>query len=143
MTSHASPAKYGGVSGTLAFDRDTLTFTRMDGIFKKTMRVAVRIPLDAIVNVNMESNLFGRKKLVILTDGLKFPGIPRHEFEVPDPDQWVNVLQTRMNKITEEEMKEEVKIVKEREIVKIPCRYCGALNAITETVCSKCGAPVK
>jgi len=115
----------------------------MDGMFKKTMRVAVRIPLDAIVNVNMESSFFGGKKLVILTDSLKFPGIPRHEFEVSDPDQWVNVLQTRMYKITEEEMKEEVKIVKEREIVKIPCYYCGTLNAITEKACSKCGAPVK
>lgn len=36
-------------------------------------------------------------------------------------------------------------IVKEtiREIVKVPCRYCGFLNVNTESRCGSCGAPTK
>jgi len=35
-------------------------------------------------------------------------------------------------------------IVKEtvREIVKIPCRYCGTFSPVTEQKCSSCGAPL-
>jgi hypothetical protein len=31
-----------------------------------------------------------------------------------------------------------------REVVKVPCKYCGTLNIIaTDRFCSGCGAPVK
>ena len=36
------------------------------------------------------------------------------------------------------------KEVMTREIVKVPCRYCGTLNVLpTDKFCSGCGAPVK
>lgn len=36
------------------------------------------------------------------------------------------------------------KEVTQREIVKVPCKYCGALNNLaTDKSCSSCGAPVK
>lgn len=146
MAGHTSPAKHGGVSGNLILERDTLMFTRTDGFLTKTVRVPIRIPLNAIVTINAEGGLLGGRKLVILTDKVAFPGIPRHEFSVPDPDQWVEVLQTEMSKVVtqKEGSKEEVKVfIKEREIVKIPCRYCGTLIVITESQCSKCGAPLK
>ncbi len=34
-------------------------------------------------------------------------------------------------------------VIKEREIVKIPCRYCGALIPVTENRCHNCGAIFK
>lgn len=30
-----------------------------------------------------------------------------------------------------------------KEIVKMPCRYCGTLVPITDSNCSKCGAPLR
>ena len=36
------------------------------------------------------------------------------------------------------------KEVTQREIVKVPCKYCGTLNNLaTDKFCSGCGAPVK
>jgi hypothetical protein len=34
-------------------------------------------------------------------------------------------------------------VIREKEIVKIPCRYCGALIIITENRCFNCGAVLK
>jgi hypothetical protein len=34
-------------------------------------------------------------------------------------------------------------IIKEREIIKIPCRYCGALILLTDSRCQNCGAILK
>ena len=38
-----------------------------------------------------------------------------------------------------------VQFVKEtvREVVKIPCRYCGSLNLMTDAKCPSCGAPIR
>lgn len=34
-------------------------------------------------------------------------------------------------------------IIREREIVSVPCPYCGALVPITEKICQNCKAPVR
>ena len=124
-----------------------LVFTRMDGLISKRERVVVTIPTGAIVTVNVEGSF--RKKLVVLVDGARVPGIPRHEFEVSDPYVWLNAIQTEMassrasNHLPQSQPIKEV-YVKEvfREVVKVPCKYCGALNEVNEKKCFRCGASI-
>jgi len=140
---YSSVGKYRGTKGILTVGGGSLVFTRKDGLISKKERVVVTIPTNAIVNVNIEGMM--RKKLVILVDGTKVPGIPRHEFEIADPYKWKNAIQTEMvsGVVKQPQPAKEVH-VKEviREIVKVPCKYCGTLNEITEKKCSNCGASI-
>ncbi len=34
-------------------------------------------------------------------------------------------------------------VILQKEIVKVPCRYCGTLNEVTRRTCSNCGASIK
>jgi hypothetical protein len=145
---YSSVGKYRGTKGILTVGGGSLVFTRKDGLISKKERVVVTIPTDAVVNVNIEGMI--RKKLVILVDGTKVPGIPRHEFELADPYRWKNAIQTEMgSKIIKQSQPPQSQPTKEihvkeiiREIVKIPCKYCGTLNEITEKKCSNCGASI-
>jgi hypothetical protein len=137
--------KYRGSSGTLTLSGGNLMFTRIDGFLSKTQRVVVKIPLDAIDNVNVEGRI--GKKLVILVDSSKCRGIPRHEFDVSNPYDAMKEIQENI----EAEMakaaqpQEPVKEIHTREvtsIVKVPCPFCGKLNEVTENKCSGCGADV-
>ncbi|MFQ5885486.1 MAG: hypothetical protein ACE5IO_10355 [Thermoplasmata archaeon] len=92
---HSSRGKYRGTPGTLTVGGGSLMFTRMDGIISKKERVVVTMPTHAIVSVNVEG-LVG-KKLVVLVDGVKVPGIPRHEFHVPDPHKWREAIHREMS----------------------------------------------
>jgi hypothetical protein len=144
--------KYRGTSGTLTVGSGNLVFTRVDGIISQSQRLVISIPLNAIVNINVEGVMF--KKLVVLVDGSKVPGIPRHEFEVGDPYNWVNAIryeisinqqsQPQYSPQPQQMQSQREVIIKEtvREIVKIPCSFCGTLNEITEKRCSGCGGSV-
>lgn len=140
-------AKYRNTLGTLILSNDQLMFTRSDGFISKTERIVSSIPFTAIANVNVEAGLF-TKKLVILVDRNKIPGIPRHEFEVANPYNWMNAIRDAItSQLTSQQPQPQQTrevYVKEitREIVKIPCKYCGCLNTITDKKCSSCGAPI-
>lgn len=147
---YSSAGKYRDNSGTLTLGGGKLVFTRMDGLIFKKERVVVTIPIHAIVDLNVVGVI--SKKLVILVDGTKVPGIPRHEFKVADPYKWMNaikremasgVMKQKQGEPPQQKPTKEV-YVKEvfREIVKVPCGYCGTLNEITWEKCSGCGAPL-
>lgn len=42
-----------------------------------------------------------------------------------------------------EESSPQQTVVVQKEIVKVPCKYCGVLNEITARTCSNCGAAIK
>lgn len=147
---YSSAGKYRDTSGTLTIGGGKLVFTRTDGLISKRERIVVTIPTDAIVSVDVEGMI--GKKLVILVDGTKVPGIPRHEFKVGDPYQWMNVIKGEMVSGAGRQTSQQAQpkptrdvYVKEvlREVVKVPCKYCGALNEVTEKKCCSCGAPVR
>lgn len=84
--------------------------------------------------------------LVILVDTMKMPGIPRHEFKVAAPEQWIAAIKNEMASDGKETANpSQPTIVKEviREIVKYPCPYCNVLIEVTSDRCPFCGAPQK
>jgi hypothetical protein len=117
-------------------------------ISKRQYVVAV-IPVDAIQSMAVEGLIV--KKLVVLVDGRRVPGIPRHEYEVPDPQKWMFEIQKEMSMggpgqpypyppiapVQQTYVKETI-----REVVKVPCKYCGHLNETTWQNCPSCGAPL-
>lgn len=148
---YSSSGKYRGTSGTLTIGGGNLTFSRMDGMISKKQRLVITIPADAIVNTNVEGMI--SKKLVVLVDGAKVPGIPRHEFIVPDPYQWINAIRNEINISTRQQPQPlpqphpqpaHTQIIKEkeittREVVKIRCQYCGNLFDEVRDKCPSCG----
>jgi hypothetical protein len=143
--------KYRGSSGILTISGGNLIFTRQDkGLFSSKEVVGATIPANAIISMNVESGgvggLFSKtKKLVVMVDSQKVHGIPRHEFEVSDPYHFMKVIQNEMDSqhIREESKNRPTKeVIREREIVRIPCKYCGSLNENTAKKCSNCGAVI-
>jgi hypothetical protein len=143
--------RYRGTSGLLSINSGNLVFTRQDrGFFSQTERVGGIIPINAILSMNIESGsgLFAKtKKLVLIVDGTKLQGIPRHEFEVADPYHFQKVIQSEIDSqlARQAQSQQAVKEVYVREVtsvVKIPCPYCGGLNEVTEKKCAGCGAAI-
>jgi hypothetical protein len=84
--------------------------------------------------------------LVVIVDTLKMPGIPRHEFHVDAPEQWISAIQNELKKVAAQVVQSsQPAYVKEivKEIVKYPCPYCNALIEVTLSRCPFCGAPQK
>ncbi|MGC8896145.1 MAG: hypothetical protein ACP5LB_05200 [Candidatus Bathyarchaeia archaeon] len=60
------------------------------------------------------------------------------------PTDICNQLTQYLQSLPQKERKEEKEvIIKEREVVVIPCPYCGTLVKITEQRCPHCGAYIK
>ncbi len=139
--------RYRNTTGNLSLGNGALTFTRTDGLISKAQRIVVSIPVEAIREVNIEGVI--GKKLILLVDPMRVPGIPRHEFGVDDPLGWRQAIMAEIserNQVNQSSFQQiqTNTIIKEtvREIVKIPCQYCGSLVEITWQNCSSCGAPL-
>lgn len=143
VTSETS--KFGSKTGTLTLTSKRLVFESQSGVFSKNTFVNADFPLTTVENVTTEGRL--TKKVVFV---LKHGNIPlRYEFAVSDPELWRNKALDTIGQGSEAAssasgtpvMKEKEVIIKE--IVKIPCRYCGTLIVNTDTYCSSCGAALK
>jgi len=137
--------KYRGTYGNLNVSGGALTFTRTDGFFAKTQRIVIKIPVNAIADVNIQGMI--SKKLVILVDASKHQGIPRHEFEITNPYDAMQAIREEMNAEIVKASNPQVSVkelhVKEvTTIVKVKCSYCGTLNEITDRNCSGCGQAI-
>jgi len=142
---YSGSGKYRGASGNLTVSGGALTFMRTDGFISKTQRIVIKIPVNAIANVNVEG-LMG-KKLVILVDASKLQGIPRHEFDIANPYDAMKAIREEMDTEVAKASAPQVSVkevyVKEvTSIVKVPCSYCGVLNEVTEKKCAGCGASI-
>jgi hypothetical protein len=140
--SYSSSASYRGGLGVLKVESGNLIFVKRSGIVNQKDYVVQTIPLKAVRSVSAEGTI--KRLLVIITDSTIHSGIPRHEFSVPAPDQWVAAIR---NEIAEDRQKPapspQPTVIKEvvREIVKYPCPYCNALIEVTLSRCPSCGAP--
>ncbi len=118
-------------------------FSKLEGMLSKRERILVSIPLDAVLDLRAEGLL--RKRLVILVDGRKVPGIPRHEFDVPDPFLWIQRIREEIAAHGSRNFQPGERVhIREviREVVKVPCKYCGALVESTARRCHACNGPL-
>ncbi|HJX24038.1 MAG TPA: hypothetical protein VJ574_06535 [Candidatus Bathyarchaeia archaeon] len=128
-----------------------LNFSSRSGLVSKRDYVIQSIPIGAIRSIHAQDSnrmLLGMQRpvLVIVVDTSKMPGIPRHEFQVDAPEQWITAIQSGMgSQSAETTHPPQPTFVKEvvREIVKYPCPYCNALIEVTSSRCPFCGAPQK
>ena len=119
---------------------------------------SISIPVQAIFEMSVEEvvpDLYEvawgytyTSKLVLLVDTEVVPGNPRHELEAMNAQELSDAIKTEVfmiNKKASLHDSEDRVFLKEtvREIVKVPCKYCGTLNEITKQNCHKCGAPIK
>lgn len=101
------------------------------------------------MNVQRAKKIFGlvqKPILVIVVDTTEMPGIPRHEFVLDAPEQWLSSIQSEMNACRASSAQTvQPTYVREvvKEIVKYPCPYCNTLMEITLNRCPSCGAPHK
>jgi hypothetical protein len=141
--SYSETATYRGNLGVLKIDNGILTFTKRSGLINQREYVIQTIPVNAIRSMDIQG--IRRNKLVIMVDSSKISGIPRHEFDVSAPDYWINIIQSEMRMDSQKAIQPpQPTIIKEtvKEIVKIPCPYCGSLVDITWRNCGSCGAPL-
>jgi hypothetical protein len=138
----SGPAIYRGTNGILTLGRGDLSFTRREGLMTQREYLVNTIPLTAIRSMTIEGGY--RKKLIIMTDTMKIPGIPRHEFSVDNPTYWLNAIQTDIiAEIAKQNQPAQPVFTREiiREVVKYPCPYCSSLIEVTLNQCPHCGAP--
>lgn len=151
LLSYSSPASYRGSRGVLRLENGCLNFSSRSGLFSTRDYLIQSIPVTAIRSMHAQGSnrmLLGIQGpvLVIVVDTTKMPGIPRHEFQVDAPEQWIAAIQNGMrSQSAETTHPPQPVLVKEvvREIVKYPCPYCNALIEVTSSRCPFCGAPQK
>ena len=145
---YAGRAKYNRTNGILYLTDKRLFFEYEQGIVTKRTYVSMDMPLGDIQNVATEMPRFGigpMNKLVIATKrGSQGFGMNRIELSTDTtPDVWVSKItevvssEGRSGQVTAVE----TNTVVEREIVKIPCKYCGNLiDPVRDDRCPRCGA---
>jgi hypothetical protein len=142
--SYSSSASYRGGLGILKIENGSLIFVKRSGILNQKDFVIQTIPLKAIRSVDVQGTM--KRMIVIMVDSSMHSGIPRHEFSVPAPEQWIAAIQNEKMMDREQVAQQSQPIcTKEvvREIVKYPCPYCNSLIEITSSRCPICGAPQK
>lgn len=138
-------SKYGSKMGMLTLTSKRVVFESQSGVFSKNTFVNADFPLTTVENVTTEGRM--TKKVVFILKHGNFP--LRYEFAVSDPEQWRNkALETIGQASDTASLASSIAVMKEKEVivkevVKVPCRYCGTLIVNTDTYCSSCGAALK
>jgi hypothetical protein len=98
-------------------------------------RTVLDAPLAMVRNVEVRRPRIGRERLVVeLTVG-------RPAFDVLDPDAWVSAIALAKRSAPAPGTPFPTHVI-ERQVVKIRCRYCGALGNEVDGRCPTCGAPL-
>ena len=107
------------------------------------------MPLINIENVLTEKPVIGfgsmGKKIVITTKkGSMGFGLNRIELNTEvDPDLWLNKINEAISQSRDGEQEKPATVIIQKEIVKIPCKYCGQLVDLSkESSCPRCGAKI-
>ena len=140
---YSTTASYRGNLGILKLEDGNLILLQRSGLLNPKDYVVQTIPVKAIRSMSVQGTM--KRVLVVIVDSSMHPGIPRHEFSVSSPEQWIEAIQTEMRKVTEMNQSPQPTYIKEvvREIVKYPCPYCNSLIEVTSARCPICGAPQK
>ena len=141
---YSSSASYRGGLGVLKIESGNLIFVKRSGLVNPKDYVVQTIPIKAIRSTSVQGTM--KRVLVVMVDSSMHSGIPRHEFTVPVPEQWISAIQNEMKADRQQvAQSQQPTYVKEvvREIVKYPCLYCNSLIEVTSSRCPICGAPQK
>jgi hypothetical protein len=138
-------AKYNGTRGNFYLTNKKVTFDYAQrGVFFKGQYTALDLPLDRISTLSViGAGPFKKLAINIVRDNQSV-GIPRHEFNVDNPEKWMTEIEVA-RRTQKESMFTIQKEIKEttREIVKIKCSYCGMLVDQHLSRCPNCNSLVK
>ena len=103
----------------------------------------------SIENAQVEKPKFGLSSLVsrlVITTKRGSMGFGMNRILISDmaaPEVWVQKIHEVISKSSmPDQIDEEPNVIVQKEVVKVPCRYCGALlDPIRDNACPKCGAP--
>ena len=145
---YAGRAKFNRTNGILYLTDRRLFFEYEQGLVTKRTYVSMDMPLSDIQNVMTEMPRFGigpMSKLVIGTKrGSQGFGMNRIEINTDTtPDLWVSKINEVVSAAHGSEQATSVatNTVIEREVIKIPCKYCGNLiDPVRDDRCPRCGA---
>jgi len=142
---HAGKGRYSGTVGVLYLTNKRILFEYEKGLVTKSTYVSLDIPLSAVESVAVERPRFGLAALVtnlIITTKRGTVGFGMNRIKVSDlaaPDIWATKID---DAISGEVAAPEPNVVVEEEIVKVPCKFCGALvDPVRDKACPNCGAP--
>ena len=135
-------ASYSGTSGTVYLTDRRLLFEYSEGTIHKKFH-QLGVSLNDISNVNANHSRFGVKQLVFnaknSNNGFLTNQIILNIAAIPE--QWLGKIN---NLLASQSSTRPTAVVVEREVVKIPCKYCGNLiDAFRNNTCDKCGAPIR
>jgi len=139
-----SPAAAGRGAGVLYLTNHRLIFELpesrgavRDLIGGRDTRLAVDVLLHDVRNATVRRGRFGRPRLVVEVA----PG--RIAFDVLEPEGWsAQIAQAKRDLPSPLHPGPTVTHTVEREVVKIRCRFCGALGNEVHGRCPSCGAPL-
>lgn len=106
-----------------------------DFVGGKDTHLAIDVPLKELRNLTIRRGRVGRARLVLDL----VPG--RVAFDVLEPDAWAAEISQAKRDTPSAPLPAQTHTV-EREIVKIRCRFCGALGNEVHGRCPSCGAPL-
>lgn len=100
-------------------------------------RTALEAPIATLRGAAVVRRRLGRERLAIETDRL------RATFDVLQPSAWAHAIATarRAGPSAPDRPVERIHTI-ERQVVKVRCRYCGALGNEVDGRCPSCGAPL-
>jgi hypothetical protein len=138
-------AKYNGTRGKLYLTNKKVTFDyEQRGIIFKGQYTVLDLPLEKISTLSVVgAGPFKKLAINIVRDNRSF-GIPRHEFNVENPEKWMTEIEVarRTQKESIFTVQKEIKEIT-REIVKIKCSYCGMLVDQHLSRCPNCNGLIK
>jgi hypothetical protein len=135
-----SGAKYNGINGKLTLTTERIIFERTAGVFSKQTLTPVNLPLENIENVAV-GGTFGKCLVITVKKGVESNFPVRLKFSVDNPLEWKDQIVTQVSAPCVPPMQPAVTretIIKE--VVMIPCKYCGGLMPNTSFLCPNCGA---
>ena len=136
-----SDAKYHGTHGKLYLTNRKLAFEyEKKGFIFEGQYSPLDLPLERISDVGVVGAGPFKKLVVNLVRDVVSFGLPRHEFNVSNPEMWKAKIDVAKSEPETEKapVKEQEVIVKE--VIKIRCSYCHALADETVSKCPNCGA---
>jgi hypothetical protein len=139
-------ARYNGTRGTFYLTTKKVTFDYSQrGVFFKGQYTALDLPLERISTLSVIGAGPFKKLAINTVRDNQSVGIPRHEFNVDNPEKWMTEIEVarRTQKESIFTVQKEIKETTIREIVKIKCAYCGMLVDQNLSRCPNCNSLVK
>lgn len=127
-------------SGALVLTNQRLLWLERRGMLSKTYRASFQIDLRELQGITCGGTI---KKWVSITDKngenvFHLRGVGKKEIE-PFRDMILRQVERLKETVTKEAPVVQKEVIT-KEIVMIPCKYCGALMPQTSTFCPECGA---